>query len=158
MDTQRNDRSSLCQLALLTAFVVAAVLGTFGVRTAHGAGRATVRTRSSSLGKILVDSKGRTLYLFEKDKSGKSACYAQCAKDWPPLLTTGKPTAAPAAKASLLGTTRRTNGTMQVTYAHHPLYRYAGDSRPGQTNGQGSHNFGAEWYVLAASGKKIDED
>jgi len=107
---------------------------------------------------ILVDAKGRTLYLFEKDKSGKSACYGQCTKYWPPLLTIGKPTAAAGVKASLLGTTRRTNGAMQVTYAHHPLYRYAGDTAPGQTTGQGSDNFGAEWYVVAPSGKKIDED
>ena len=119
---------------------------------------ATVKVRKVSLGRILVNGKSQTLYLFEKDKSGKSACYGQCTKYWPPLLTIGKPTAAAGVKASLLGTTRRTNGAMQVTYAHHPLYRYAGDTAPGQTTGQGSDNFGAEWYVVAPSGKKIDED
>jgi len=158
MKTQTYGRSPLWLLAVLSMFAVAAALVSLGVGAASGAGRATVKTHSSSLGKILVDAKGRTLYLFEKDKSGKSACYGQCTKYWPPLLTTGKPTAAAGVNASLLGTTRRTNGAMQVTYAHHPLYRYAGDTAPGQTTGQGSDNFGAEWYVVAPSGKKIDED
>jgi predicted lipoprotein with Yx(FWY)xxD motif len=156
METLTHGRSPLWLLAFLS--VTAAALASFGVGAASGAGGATVKTHSSSLGKILVDAKGRTLYLFEKDKGGKSACYGQCAKYWPPLLTTGKPTASAGAKTSLLGTTRRTNGTMQVTYAHHPLYRYAGDAGPGQTTGEGSDNFGAEWYVVAPSGRKIEED
>jgi predicted lipoprotein with Yx(FWY)xxD motif len=107
-------------------------------------------------GRILVDGQGRTLYLFEKDKNGRSACYAQCAKFWPPVLISAKPTASAGAKASLLGTTRRTNGTRQVTYAGHPLYRYLEDTKPGLTKGEGSKAFGAEWYVLSPSGKKID--
>src|SRR5689334_12265994 len=142
VDTRTDKRSRLVLLALLSMLVLAASLVTLSVGTAAGAGSATVKTHSSSLGKILVDPKGRTLYLFEKDKGGTSACYGQCAKFWPPLITSGKPTAAAGAKASLLGTSRRSNGAIQVTYAHHPLYRYAGDKRPGQTIGEGSKAFG----------------
>ena len=156
METHGLGRSRL--VALSSVLVVAAVLVSVGAGAASGAGAATVKTQSSSLGKILVDAKGRTLYLFEKDKGGKSACYGQCAKYWPPLLTNGKPTVAAGAQAALLGTVRRSNGTMQVTYAHHPLYRYVGDSHPGQTTGQGSKAFGAGWYVVRPTGKKIDND
>ena len=85
-----------------------------------------------------------------------SACSAACATYWPPLLARGKPTAGRGVKASLLGTIRRAGGTTQVTYAGHPLYRYLPDTKPGQTNGQDSHDFGAGWYVLSPAGKKIE--
>jgi predicted lipoprotein with Yx(FWY)xxD motif len=117
---------------------------------------AKVGVRSTSLGRILVDSRGRTLYLFEKDKGRRSACYGQCAVYWPPLLSNGKPLAGRGVKRSLLGTTRRTNGTVQVTYAGHPLYRYVGDSKPGETTGEGSLGFGAAWDVLSPAGKQIE--
>jgi predicted lipoprotein with Yx(FWY)xxD motif len=106
---------------------------------------------------VLVAGHGRTLYLFEKDKGGKSSCYGRCATFWPPVLTSGKPLAGPGAKASLLGMTRRSNGSAQVTYAGHPLYRFLEDKKPGQTKGEGSDAFGAEWYVLSPAGKKIDK-
>jgi predicted lipoprotein with Yx(FWY)xxD motif len=118
---------------------------------------ATVKTRTVKLGKIVVNAGGRTLYLFEKDKHGKSACYGPCAKTWPPLLTSGKPVAGPGVKAKLLGVTMRKNGTHQVTYGGHPLYRYTNDEKAGQTEGEGSKLFGADWYVVAPSGKKIDK-
>jgi predicted lipoprotein with Yx(FWY)xxD motif len=114
--------------ATIALLATATVLAGIGAAAATGAGTATIKTRASSLGRILVDGQGRTLYPFEKDKNGRSACYAQCAKFWPPVLTSGKPTASAGAKASLLGTTRRTNGTRQVTYAGHPLYRYLEDT------------------------------
>jgi predicted lipoprotein with Yx(FWY)xxD motif len=110
------------------------------------------------LGRIIVDGKGRTLYLFEKDKRGRSACYGQCATYWPPLITHGKPVARPGVKRSLLGTTRRANGSQQVTYAGHPLYRFALDTKPGQTKGEGLNDFGAGWDVLSPAGKKIESD
>jgi predicted lipoprotein with Yx(FWY)xxD motif len=123
---------------------------------AYGAaGAAKVGAANSPLGRILVDGKGRTLYLFEKDKNRRSACYGQCATYWPPLLTRGKPAAGRGVKGSLLGVTRRAKGTMQVTYAGHPLYRYLPDTRPGQTYGQGSRDFGGRWYVVSPAGKKI---
>ena len=123
---------------------------------------ATAATRvgvaSSRLGRIIVDGKGRTLYLFEKDKRGRSACYGQCATYWPPLITHGKPVARPGVKRSLLGTTRRANGSKQVTCAGHPLYRFALDTKPGQTKGEGLNDFGAGWDVLSPAGKKIESD
>jgi predicted lipoprotein with Yx(FWY)xxD motif len=115
----------------------------------------TVKTAHSSLGTHLVDSKGITLYLFQKDKhSSKSHCYGNCAKDWPPLLTNGAPKAAGKAKGRLLGTTQRRNGDMQVTYKGHPLYHFSGDRKAGQTHGEGLTAFGAEWDVVSPAGHK----
>jgi predicted lipoprotein with Yx(FWY)xxD motif len=122
------------------------------------AGAAKVGVAKSPLGRIVVDNKGRTLYLFARDKNRRSACYGQCATYWPPLLTHGKPVARGGAKQSLLGTTRRANGSRQVTYAGHPLYRFVQDTKPGQTNGEGSQAFGGEWDVLSPAGKKIEDD
>ena len=110
---------------------------------------------STSLGKILVDAQGRSLYLFKKDAGSKSACNGACAASWPPLIAHGKPTAGGGAQASMLGTVGRDDGTMQVTYNGHPLYLFAGDQQPGQVNGQGSTAFGAPWLALSASGNQI---
>jgi predicted lipoprotein with Yx(FWY)xxD motif len=116
----------------------------------------TVDVRKTDLGRILVDAQGRTLYLFEKDKDGQSACSGACASAWPPL--TGTVTAGTGAVAKMLGTTARSDGAKQATYGGHPLYLYQGDSAPSQTNGQGLDDFGAEWYVLAPSGTKVEEE
>ena len=116
---------------------------------------ATVKSRPTSLGRIVVNAGGRSLYLFAKDKSGKSACSGLCAQYWPPLLTKGKPIAGAGLKSKLLGVTIRKDGTRQVTYAGHPLYRYAADSTAGQTIGEGLTDFGGVWDVVAPSGKKI---
>jgi predicted lipoprotein with Yx(FWY)xxD motif len=123
-------------------------------RSATGATR--IGVASSRLGRIVVDGKGRTLYLFEKDKNRRSACYGQCATYWPPLLTHAKPVARAGAKQSLLGTTRRANGSQQVTYGGHPLYRFILDKKPGQTKGAGLQDFGAGWDVVSPAGKKIE--
>jgi predicted lipoprotein with Yx(FWY)xxD motif len=139
-------------IALVVAFVVA--IASPGMAAA---GSATVKTRHGKLGTYLVDGKGRTLYLFEKDKTKKSTCSGQCATAWPPLTTKGKPKAAGTAKASLLGTSKRADGTTQVTYKGHPLYYFVQDTKAGQTKGQNVDAFGAEWYVLSRSGKKIDD-
>jgi predicted lipoprotein with Yx(FWY)xxD motif len=116
-----------------------------------------VKTSSSPLGRILVDGRGHTLYLFERDKTTKSTCYGQCAKFWPPLLTTAKATAGAGAKASLLGTTRRSDGKLQVTYKGHPLYFFLKDTKAGMTKGQNLDFFGGEWYVLSPAGGKIEK-
>jgi predicted lipoprotein with Yx(FWY)xxD motif len=117
---------------------------------------ATVKTGTSSLGRIVVDGQSHTLYVFQKDKGAKSACSGVCAQNWPPLLTKGAPKAGPSAKASLLGTTKRADGTTQVTYNGHPLYTFAGDgNKPGSTNGQGFNAFGALWYVVGTNGNAI---
>jgi len=141
---------------LIAIVLTAAVAGLS--RAAATQSSTTVSTATSKLGRILVDSRGRTLYLFEKDKRGHSRCAGACVTYWPPLLTNGKPTAARAAKQALLGTTRRADGTTQVTYAGHPLYRFVRDAKPGQTTGQNLHDFGAGWYVLAPAGTKIESD
>ena len=119
---------------------------------------AAVSTASGALGTFLVGPGGRTVYLFEKDTGTTSACTGACAAAWPPLTTTGAPTAGGAAKASLLGTTKRADGTMEVTYAGHPLYYFAGDKAPGDTNGEGVDHFGAEWYMVSPMGTTVEED
>ena len=112
----------------------------------------------SELGRILVDSRGRTLYLFEKDRKGQSACSGLCTTYWPPLLAHGKTTAGKGARRSLVGSIRRADGSRQVTYAGHPLYLFSGDSRRGQVNGEGLTDFGASWDALTPAGKKIERD
>jgi predicted lipoprotein with Yx(FWY)xxD motif len=116
---------------------------------------ATVALRKTKLGTILVNSSGHSLYLFARDRNDRSACSAACATFWPPLLAHGKPTAGSGVKASLLGTTKRSNGSLQVTYNRHPLYAYSLDKQAGQTNGEGSLAFGAHWYVVSAAGHAI---
>jgi predicted lipoprotein with Yx(FWY)xxD motif len=149
-------------LLLTIGTIAAALTATLGLSSAlassHPAsGGAKVAAASSKLGRILVDGRGRTLYLFVKDKHGRSACAGQCAAFWPPLLTAGKPHAAAGAKASQLGTTRRADGRLQVTYSHHPLYTFVKDTRKGQTNGQGVNAFGAEWNALSPTGVKVEK-
>jgi predicted lipoprotein with Yx(FWY)xxD motif len=117
---------------------------------------ATVRVaRNAKLGKILVDSRGRTLYLFKKDSGTKSACFGACATAWPPLRANGKPTAGSRVKASKLGTTKRSDGKPQVTYNGHPLYTFVMDTKPGQANGEGVNAFGALWFAVSPAGKQV---
>ena len=120
---------------------------------------ANVKARTTGkLGKILVNGSSQTLYLFEKDKNGKSACSGACATNWPPLLTKGKPIAGTGVSASKLGTTKRSDGTTQVTYNKHPLYRFKFDNnKVGSTKGEALDAFGAEWYVVGTNGKKVEE-
>lgn len=123
---------------------------------ASATGPAMIAVASNAkLGQILVDGNGRTLYLFEKDTSSSSTCYGDCAKYWPPLLTNGAPQAGAGATASLLGTTKRSDGTTEVTYAGHPLYYVVTDHNPGDATGQGVNNFGAPWDVVGPDGKAI---
>ena len=112
---------------------------------------ANVGTRHTKLGTVLVDAHGRTLYLFEKDKSTASKCSGACASVWPPL--TGKSTSGRGVTAAKLAVNKRG----QLTYARHPLYTYAGDTGPGDVKGQGLDQFGAEWYALAPSGRTIGD-
>jgi predicted lipoprotein with Yx(FWY)xxD motif len=120
-------------------------------KTSSGAS-ATVGVANSSLGSILVDSTGRTLYLFKADVGTNSACSGACATAWPPLLAKGKPTAGTGLTASKLGTITRSGGNRQVTYNGHPLYLFIQDQKPGQTTGQGVTAFGAPWFALTPSG------
>lgn len=110
---------------------------------------------NAKLGSILVDDKGLTVYLFVADTSKESTCYTSCAAIWPPVLTDGAPQAGTGADASLLGTTTRTDGKVEVTYAGHPLYYFVKDKVAGDVTGQGINGFGALWWVLAPSGAAI---
>jgi predicted lipoprotein with Yx(FWY)xxD motif len=110
---------------------------------------------NSKLGPILVDGAGHTLYLFVADTGGTSTCYQSCAQYWPPLLTSGAPQAGTGANASLLSTTKRTDGTTEVTYGGHPLYYVVTDHNPGDATGQAVNNFGALWFAVGPDGKQV---
>jgi predicted lipoprotein with Yx(FWY)xxD motif len=141
-------------LALAAAGVAAAAAVTRQSSTSGAKG--TVDLHKTSLGKVLATKSGMTLYLFMADrKRGKSACYGQCATYWPPLLSAHKPTVGAGLKAKLLGTIKRKNGTRQVTYAGHPLYRFKLDKKAGQVAGEGQDFFGGLWWGVSAAGKAV---
>jgi predicted lipoprotein with Yx(FWY)xxD motif len=124
--------------------------------SAPSGGNADLAVRSGSLGKILADSQGRTLYLFEKDTGTMSNCSGACAGQWPPAPAGAHPKAGSGLDAALLGTTTRSDGSQQLTYGGHPLYRFVGDRAVGDTKGQNVDAFGAEWYVVSPAGKKVE--
>jgi predicted lipoprotein with Yx(FWY)xxD motif len=119
---------------------------------APAAGGATVNLAETSLGSVLVDGEGMTLYIFTADTDGTSVCYDDCAKAWPPLLSDATATAGAGVDAAKLGSVDRTDGTKQVTYAGMPLYFFAADTAAGETKGQG---VGEKWYVVDAAGTVI---
>jgi predicted lipoprotein with Yx(FWY)xxD motif len=131
--------------------VVAATTAPTSASTAAlSSGQTTINVaQDASLGSILVDSNGMTLYLYTKDTPNTSNCYSTCASYWPPLLATGTPTAGTGVTASMLGTTTRTDGTTQVTYNGWPLYYYASDKAAGDTTGE---NVQGVWYVITPDG------
>ena len=117
---------------------------------------ATVGFESAgSLGKVLVDSRGRTVYLFRKDSGGRSSCVAACAAAWPPVRAQGMPLPEPGLSPAKLTTTARSDGAPQVLYNGHPLYRYTGDAKPGDTNGQRVTAFGAAWFAVSGAGQVV---
>ena len=122
---------------------------------ATNARSATVKVAHRDLGRILVDSRGRTLYVLSADSARKSTCFGACARNWPPLRASRKPTVGTGLKASKVGTIRRRDGKPQVTYNRHPLYRFVGDTKPGQTNGQGIVAFGGRWSVVSPAGRPV---
>jgi predicted lipoprotein with Yx(FWY)xxD motif len=121
-----------------------------------GGGTAVAVGTASGVGQVLVDSKGMTLYYFQKDQkgSGKSKCEGACASAWPPLTTSGEGQAMSGVQSSMLGTLERADGTTQVTYAGWPLYTFVEDKKPGEDNGTDSKAFGASWYPLHPNGEK----
>jgi predicted lipoprotein with Yx(FWY)xxD motif len=138
------------------AAALSLVVGAASAARTSSSAAAKVSVASTGLGRILVDGRGHTLYLFAKDSRGKSTCGGACAAFWPPLIAAGKPLAGPGVKSKLLGTTRRADGRLQVTYDHHPLYSFAKDMRRGDTNGEELDAFGAKWYALSAAGAKVE--
>jgi predicted lipoprotein with Yx(FWY)xxD motif len=122
----------------------------------HGGDPAVLKLGNTALGRVLTDERGRTVYLFEADKGTTSACYGKCATSWPPLLTTGTPQAGAGTQAGLLGTTKRRDGTVQVTYHGHPLYYFARDAQAGQALGEGIDAFSGEWYAVSVAGIRVE--
>jgi predicted lipoprotein with Yx(FWY)xxD motif len=155
--------ASITSLAGAAVLVVAAlaVAGCGGSSTATGPPKtasgktATVGVSNARLGNILVNSKGRTLYLFKRDSGTMSECTGACAVNWPPLRVVGKPTLGSGARASLASTSTRAAGVRQVTYNGHPLYLFKGDRKPGDTNGEGLNAFGGSWFAVSPAGNQV---
>jgi predicted lipoprotein with Yx(FWY)xxD motif len=152
--------------AMVTALAVVAVAGCGGgthrapasaspPKTANGRVATVGVASDGSLGRILVDSQGRTLYLFKRDSEAKSSCFGQCAVAWPPLRNAHTPLGGAGLAPANIGTMPRSDGTRQVTYKGHPLYLYQGDREPGDANGQGISAFGGRWFVLSPAGDQI---
>lgn len=125
------------------------------VPAASSSSAPAVDVKNGKFGKMLVDEKGMTLYQFDKDTKNKSMCNGACAKAWPPFTVTSKPTAGGGIKADLLTTTKRDDGSEQVTYNGHPLYHFDEDQKAGDINGQDVNAFGAKWFVMNPAGKKV---
>jgi predicted lipoprotein with Yx(FWY)xxD motif len=146
---------SLSRSLTAGALTVAAAAALTLPGSAAAAQGTPVKVGPSKLGRILVDNHAKTLYLWAHDKGRSSTCYGQCAKAWPPLLTSGKPKAAGGARAGLLGTSRRKDGRTQVTYHGHPLYYFVGDKKPGDVKGEGLTGFGGRWDPVSAAGTAV---
>jgi predicted lipoprotein with Yx(FWY)xxD motif len=143
----------LKQLIVGAAFVAAAAIL---VASASGqGGGAIVKVGPSNLGRVLVDAHGKTLYRWAHDKGSNSTCNGECAQYWPPLITRGQPTALAGANQKLVGTSRRSDGRLQVTYAGHPLYYFVKDTKAGQTNGEGLTGFGGRWDPVSSTGAAV---
>src|SRR4051794_15382787 len=156
MLTNHRSRGAFIASAAALATLASALAPTAASQAAAAKGP-VVSTATTSIGRVLVDARGHTLYLFGKDRHGKSACSGACAAAWPPLIATAKPRAGGGAKASRLGTTRRADGRLQVTYNHHPVYTFVKDTKKGQTNGEGLTAFGGTWDALSAAGAKVEK-
>jgi predicted lipoprotein with Yx(FWY)xxD motif len=144
---------------VLTTSVLAAsaVSATAALPTAHAASATRVELVSTSKGKLLANGRGFTLYMFTRDTRKHDSCLAikGCPGVWPMLTTRGRTVAGAGVKSSLLGSIKLSNGKRQVTYAGHPLYRYALDSGPRSTAYVGFSQFGGRWYGVAAGGKAV---
>jgi predicted lipoprotein with Yx(FWY)xxD motif len=153
------DRTSLSFFVALPLAVVA--LAGCGGKTSHALpttadGRpASVGVASTRLGDVLVDRRGRTLYLFKRDTGTQSACTGACAVNWPPLSVPGTPLVGGGAKRSDIGRTARGDGTSQITYNGHPLYTFVNDKKSGDTNGEGVSAFGGSWFAVSSAGTKV---
>ena len=139
------------KLTVFAALMAAGVLATAAVASPN---TSTISLRPTAAGKVLVAAGGRTLYLFTADKGARSVCYGQCAVYWPPLIATD-PSVGTGLKSSMLGTTKRKDGKLQVTYNRHPLYYFVQDKKAGDVKGQGFVHFGGSWWVVAAAGTSI---
>jgi predicted lipoprotein with Yx(FWY)xxD motif len=144
-------------VGVTAAVAIAAIAVPAGATSAHAARTEKIQLRHTSQGKVLVDSSGFTVFHFSKDTGKKNTCLttSECSTTWPALTTSGQPTAGPGVSSSLLSTIKLSNGQRQVTYAGHPLYRYAVASERGETSYIGVKQFGGTWYALSASGANV---
>ena len=140
---------------LILIAAAAATLALAAPLAAGGSSSASVTVRASTYGPILFDGRGFVLYAFTADVRGKSNCAGACAKAWPPYVVTRAGAVGPGAASRLLGTTRRSDGKLQLTYAGRPLYYYVGDRKPGQILCQDVSEFGGRWLVVRASGALV---
>lgn len=136
-------------MAVLVLAVIAVLL------IAGHSSAARIDMTTGSLGTYLVDGQGRTVYLFQADRPNSSTCYGGCARAWPPVLTSGTPTAGPGVDPTKLETTTRSDGNVQVTYNRRPLYYFGAVTKPGNTDGQGLNQFGGLWFVVSPAGNAI---
>jgi len=140
-------------IALL--LIIPAVLAAAAIATAAKPKPTALQLRSTSLGTVLVDSHKRTLYMLTADGKNVSHCSGACAANWPPAKAPSKPKLAAGLTKSKFKVIKRSDGSHQLAYAGHPLYRFIGDSKPGDVNGEGINAFGGLWYVLNKSGTAV---
>jgi len=155
-----HQRLMSAALAIGTLGLAASAAAASGVHVSArtSAAASSVSVRSTKYGKILVDSKGNTLYLWVKDKQkNKTVCSDACESVWPLALVNGTPTAGPGVSASMLGSIPVTDSSTkrELTYNGHPLYRYVSDVKPGQITGQANTTFGAPWWLVSPAGNAI---
>jgi predicted lipoprotein with Yx(FWY)xxD motif len=140
--------------AKLTVFAALMAAGVLAAAAVASPNTSTISLRPTAVGKVLVAADGRTLYLFTADKGARSVCYGQCAVYWPPLIATD-PSVGTGLESSMLGTTKRKDGKLQVTYGGHPLSHFVQDKKAGDVKGQGIVHFGGGWWAVSAAGAKI---
>jgi predicted lipoprotein with Yx(FWY)xxD motif len=141
-----------CAAILLTCVALLATTSAAALGAGH---RAKLKLGRTSLGKIVENGQGFTLYMFTRDRRNTDTCSAACRAVWPPVTSAGKALAGPGVKRGLIGSIALPSGARQVTYAGHPLYTYVADSGPGQTFYVGANQFGGNWYALNASGRAV---
>ncbi|MBJ7354782.1 MAG: hypothetical protein JHC98_08160 [Thermoleophilaceae bacterium] len=150
-----STRSKNLFLVTLTAALASFFIAFALVDVASAGGGKRIKTGKTRFGTILQDSRGRSLYLFTKERGSTSKCYGECAKEWPPVLTSNDPVATGGAKQSELGTTRRRGGKTQVTYNGHPLYYFVAEDEANEVLCQNVYEFGGKWYVVDRNGNAI---
>lgn len=158
MNAKKSRTIGAAALILASAAAVGCGSSSMGAQAPSTSAGSTesVAVANGALGQILTDAQGRTLYLFERDSGPTSTCSGACATEWPPLRAAGTPTTGGSGvDVSAVATSRREDGAPQITYDGHPLYLFAGDDGPGQTDGQGVNAFGGLWYVVAPSGEAV---
>lgn len=138
--------------ALLIAGYASGTNKTASASAANASSKAELTLANSTYGKVIFSGTHRALYVFSADHGSTSTCYGECTKAWPPLLTAGTPTVGAGLNRALIGTTKRSDGTTQVTYNGHPLYYFSGD-KGSEIKCQDANSNGGYWYVLSANGK-----